>query len=106
MTGVQTCALPICRGFIEHVVALRPRPCSDPQWLWEQLLQWIDIHSFGEAVRDQGLEPVHATARRDLRSERVVDYWSKWSTETGYNLPRSLPSFEQWLAAADAFVVR
>ncbi len=95
-----------CHGFMEHVVALRPRPCSDPQWFWEQLLQWIDTHSFGEAVRDQGLERVRIAARRELRSERVIDYWTKGSAETGDSAAPSLPAFEQWLAAADAFVVR
>ena len=95
-----------CPGFMEYVTALRPRPCSDPQWLWEQLLQWVDTHSFSEASREKWLDRLQATARRSLRSERVVDYWTKWSTDTGEHPVTGLPTFEQWLAAADAFVVR
>ena len=93
-----------CPGFISQVLALRPRPCSDPQWLWEQLLQWIESHSFSEAVREQWLNNLRATARRELRSERVVDYWAIWSAEKTQKVPACLPTFEQWLAEADDFV--
>ena len=93
-----------CPGFISQVLTLRPRPCSDPQWLWEQLLQWIESHSFSEAVRGQWLDNLRATARRELRSERVVDYWAIWSAEKTQKVPACLPTFEQWLAEADDFV--
>ena len=95
-----------CPGFIEHVMALRPLPSSDPQWLWEQLLRWIETHSFNEAVREQRLDSLRDTAHRALRSERVIDYWASWTAEHTKGAPPSLPTFEQWLAEADAFVAR
>ena len=95
-----------CPGFAAHAAALRPRPCSDPQWLWEELLGWIEAHSFSQAVRDQWLDRLRDTARRELRSERVTDYWTSWTTARTSAVPRPLPTFEQWLAAVDAHVDR
>ena len=65
-----------CPGFLARVNAVRAKPCSDPQWLWDQLRRWIEEHAFAEALCDSSIDSVRADAHRQLRSERVVDYWT------------------------------
>ena len=93
-----------CPGFTEHIMGLRSQSLSDPQWVWEQLLRWIEAHVFDAAVRDGWLDQLRDRARRELRSERVVDYWTTWATTRKRAGPTALPTYDQWLAAADAFV--
>ena len=91
-----------CPGFEGYVKTLRDKPCSDPAWLWEQLRAWIENHFFAEAVRDASIEGLRAAAHRTLRSERIIDYWASQGIAAG----SKLPTYEQWLAEADVFVVR
>jgi hypothetical protein len=93
-----------CPGFLEEVRKERPRVSSDPQWLWERLLRWIETHRFPEAVGNSWIEDLRAAARMHLRSERLAAYWANCSEKWNKNMPPELPAFEQWLAAADTFV--
>lgn len=101
-TIVQATLEERCPGFLANVLAVRAKPCSDPQWLWDQLRHWIDEHFFSQAVRDSLIEDLRADAHRQLRSERVVDYWTRVHMNAA---KETLPTFEQWLAGADAFVI-
>lgn len=92
-----------CPGFLARVNAVRAKPCSDPQWLWDQLRRWIEEHAFAEALCDSSIDSVRADAHRQLRSERVVDYWT---VAQDCLTKEALPTFEQWLDQADAFVIR
>ena len=92
-----------CPGFLARVIAARAKPCSDPQWLWDQLRCWIEEHAFAEALRNSSIDSVRADAHRQLRSERVVDYWT---VVQAHLVKEKLPTFEQWLAQADAFMIR
>jgi len=89
-----------CPGFLARVRAARAKPCSDPQWLWDQLRRWIEEHAFAEAICDSSIDSVRADAHRQLRSERVVDYWTVVQARM---VKEELPTFEQWLAGAAAF---
>lgn len=91
-----------CPGFEGYVKTLRDKPCSDPAWLWDQLRGWIERHFFAEAIQDASIEGLRAAAHRTLRSERIIDYWASQGVAAG----SQLPTYEQWLAEADAFVVR
>ena len=90
-----------CPGFEGYVKTLRDKPCSDPAWLWDQLRGWIERHFFAEAIQDASIEGLRAAAHRTLRSERIIDYWASQGVAAG----SQLPTYEQWLAEADAFVV-
>lgn len=94
-----------CPGFLSHVLAQNPRPCSDPQWMWQQLLIWIESHFFAEAVRDSWIETLRAAGRRHLRAERVAAFWAACGSAWTKAPPTGMPSFEHWLAQADVFVV-
>lgn len=91
-----------CPGFEAYVKTLRDKPCSDPAWLWEQLRGWIERHFFTEAFRDASIESLRVGAHRTLRSERIIDYWASQNVSARLQLP----TYEEWLAEADAFVVR
>lgn len=91
-----------CPGFESHVKTLRDNPCSDPAWLWEQLRGWIERHFFAEASQHVSIESLRAAAHRTLRSERIIDYWASQNAAA----VSQLPTYEQWLSEADAFVLR
>ncbi len=92
-----------CPGFVSEVTAIREKPCSDPAWLWERLRNWIEVHIFAELIRDASIEGLRSHAHRSLRSERIIDYWANSQEKP---VPAKLPTFEQWLSDADAFVIR
>lgn len=99
---VRTAVETRCPGFEKHVKALRDKPCSDPGWLWEQLRAWIEQHFFGPELKDESIDALRRAAHRTLRSERVADYWASHKQSAG----GPLPTYELWLADADAFVIR
>ena len=91
-----------CPGFESYIKTLRDKPCADAAWHWEQLRVWIERHFFADAIRDASIESLRAAAHRTLRSERIIDYWASQGVAAG----SQLPTYEQWLAEADAFVIR
>jgi hypothetical protein len=93
-----------CPGFIAHARTERAKPCADPQWLWRELLEWIEGHTFADAQRGSLIEDLRDAARSNLRAERIVEYRVACSLKWGKQLPGMFPNFEQWLAEADAFV--
>jgi len=94
-----------CPGFLEEAQKERAQACSDPQWLWERLLRWIEAHEFSEAIENSWIDDLRTAAGKHFRSERLAAYWAECSKNAKKKTP-PMPTFEQWLAAADAFVTR
>jgi hypothetical protein len=67
---------------------------------------WIDGHMFADANNELWLDAIRSAARCQLRAERVAEYWAVCSSRWGKKPPDAYPTFEQWLAQADAFVTK
>ncbi len=71
--------------------------------LWRDLIAWIE----GDLSSDRAsIATVRQAARRHLRAERILAYWSECTTRWRTKRPASYPSFEDWLADADAFATK
>jgi hypothetical protein len=93
-----------CPGFLTSIEAQKSTRPSYSMWCWEQLVYWIEEHQFGDAVRGSWLETLRNTARRHVRNERIVAYWAECDDRWHRAPPPAWPTFEEWLAAADAYV--
>lgn len=94
-----------CPGFTAHAREQRAKLCSDPQWLWGELLDWIESHNFKNTSSVLSLDDIRSTAHSHLRGERIADYAAECSLKWSRQLPTALPDFDQWLVDADAYVV-
>lgn len=90
-----------CPGFLrpeEGHTRTRRRESSP---LAYRLLEWIHNHMFSDAKREGWLDALMFHAVREPRSRRTWAYWQQCEGEWKRKRPRSYPSFEQWLCAAE-----
>jgi hypothetical protein len=95
-----------CPGFLNQVQSERPKHPGYTTWFWRDLVAWIDSHVFADADNELWLDAIRSTARCHLRAERFAEYWAACSSRWAKKPPDLYPTFEQWLAQADAFVMK
>jgi len=93
-----------CPGFLGSISGHNPTRPSYSMWCWEQLLQWVEQHHFAEAVQGSWLQSLRDAAREHLRDQRINAYWADCDVRWRHRRPATFPSFDEWLAAADAYV--
>jgi hypothetical protein len=93
-----------CPGFLDlDMAAYDRRSEEEPHERFNELMRWIEDHEFARAKEQGWFDALAYQARLHPRRARVLEYWHHWESNRS-NRPRSpYPSFEQWLAAADAY---
>ena len=92
-----------CPGFLGQLGSKNRGRVDCSTWLWRRLLAWIESHTLSDATRPSSLEAVRDAARTHLRGERITEYWADCSSRWRKDPPASIPRFEEWLRAADAY---
>ena len=99
-TAIEAILRHKCPGFLEHLADYREAHRDDREFLWLQLIDWIDSHYFDDA-RSQGWR--HALgyyAARDERLDRIRAYWQECDEQWQAQLPSRFPDYEDWRRAA------
>jgi hypothetical protein len=89
-----------CPGFLDDVEAHRRAHPREREFLWLQLISWLDRETFGFAQAEGWLDALSYYATRDPRMDKVTDYWLQCDDRWTQNRPPVLPTFEQWRQAA------
>ena len=92
-----------CPGFLEALTALARAHAPDGQFLWLQLIDWIDVHVFQDAQLEGWQHALGYYAARDERLDRIRAYWAHCDEEWDLHLPANLPEFAEWKRTALSF---
>jgi hypothetical protein len=94
-----------CPNFLAALQRKSPARESYAMWFWEELSAWVEDHEFASAKQNSWLHALRNFANRHVRTERIVAYWVECDTAWRKSPPPQYPSFADWIAEADAFVV-
>ena len=89
-----------CPGFLEQLAEHRNSQTAAREFLWLQLIEWIDSHIFDYAKAEGWQHALGYYATRDERLDRVRAYWLKCDEEWELQPPPIPPEYEAWRRAA------
>jgi hypothetical protein len=89
-----------CPGFLDDAEAHRRAHPGEREFLWLQLISWLDRETFGFARAEGWLHALGYYATRDLRMDKVAEYWLQCDELWKREPPSEFPTFEQWRKAA------
>jgi hypothetical protein len=85
-----------CPGFLEGIAKQQRVHPEEREFLWLQLIDWIDGHCFQDAQAEGWQHALGYYAARDDRLDRVRAYWARCDEEWDQHLQAKLPAFEEW----------
>jgi hypothetical protein len=89
-----------CPGFLERFAEYREAHRDDREFLWLQLIDWIDSHCFDDALSQGWQHALGYYAARDQRLDRIRAYWQECDEQWQSQLPARFPEYEDWRRAA------
>jgi hypothetical protein len=89
-----------CPGFLEQLTEHRNSQTAAREFLWLQLIEWIDSHIFDYTKVEGWQHALGYYATRDERLDRVRAYWMKCDEEWERQPSPILPEYEIWRRAA------
>ena len=97
---VETALRDRCPGFLEQLAERRNSQTAAREFLWLQLIEWIDSHIFDYAKAEGWQHALGYYATHDERLDRVRAYWMKCDEEWELQPPPTIPEYEVWRRAA------
>jgi hypothetical protein len=90
-----------CPGFLKQLASDRRSRPDEKEFLWLQLIDWIDSHIFCAAQSEGWQHALGYYAARDDRLDRIRKHWlrcdEQWATQRP---PPSVPEYCEWHRAA------
>lgn len=91
----------VARTIQRRCPGLLPKSRTHAKLLPLEVLKWVHNHIFSVAKRQGWLDALMFYSVRDPRSQRTWAYWEHCEREWKKKRPRSYPSLEQWVQAAE-----
>jgi hypothetical protein len=85
-----------CPGFLEHLASYRQSHPDEKEFLWLQLIDWIDSHIFAGARSEGWQHALGFYAARDDRLDRIRQYWLHCDDQATKQPPASVPEYHEW----------
>ena len=90
-----------CPGFLEQFALYRQSHPNEREFLWLQLIDWIDSHIFSDARSEGWQHALGYYAARDDRLDRIRKYWLQCDEQWAKEQPSpNLPEYHEWHRSA------
>lgn len=99
-TKIQALLDKRCPGFITALIVHRESHPTEREFVFLQLIEWIDNNIFETANTEGWRHALGFYAARDPRLGRVREYWLQCDDAWKRQSPAELPSLDDWRQAA------